>query len=148
LKNTGKLEQTSSAAILEHLQTNTLGPHRVTQALLPLLSASEDGRPALILTVSSGLGSISDNTSGGYYGYRISKAAVNMWNKSLSHELRDQKIIAVVICPGWVQTDMGGSNASLTPEASTNNIINNIIEKVTLEDTGKFISQSGKELTF
>jgi NAD(P)-dependent dehydrogenase (short-subunit alcohol dehydrogenase family) len=170
-----KFTELSTSDLLEHFQTNTLGPFRVTQAVLPLLSASEDGRPAIISTISSTLGSITQNTSGGIYAYRISKSAVNQWNKSLSQELKEH--ISIVICPGWVQTgkslslpvlffnffsflfsfhplkihffaDMGGANAALKPEESTNNIVENIFEKITIQDTGKFISHSGAEIPY
>jgi len=141
-----KFTELSTSDLLEHFQTNTLGPFRVTQAVLPLLSASSDGRPAVISTISSTLGSITDNTSGLAYGYRVSKSAVNSWNRSLSIEFKEH--IAIVICPGWVQTDMGGANAALKPEDSTKNIVENILEKVTLQDTGKFISQNGKEIPY
>jgi len=147
LKNyTVKFTDLEPSDLLEHFQTNTLGPFRVTKAVLPLLSASSDGRPAIISTISSTLGSITDNTSGQAYGYRVSKAAVNQWNRSLSQEFKEH--IAIVICPGWVQTDMGGPNAALKPEDSAKNIIENILEKVTIQDSGKFISQSSKELPY
>eukprot|EP01102_Stenamoeba_stenopodia_P010311 TRINITY_DN3095_c0_g1_i3.p1 TRINITY_DN3095_c0_g1~~TRINITY_DN3095_c0_g1_i3.p1 ORF type:complete len:249 (-),score=73.06 TRINITY_DN3095_c0_g1_i3:94-804(-) len=142
LKNyDGSIEKVPSSEILEIFETNTLGPHRVTQVLLPLIEAAGD-KPPVILSVSSTYGSIGDNTSGKCYGYRMSKAALNMWNRSLSQDLKG---LCIVLCPGWVQTDMGGANAMLTPTESTNNIAD-FIGKLTLEHTGKFFNHSGKEI--
>ncbi len=93
-----KLEQT--------LQTNLYGPIALSKGLVPLLQKSNDPR---IINVSSGMGATTD-IAGGYPSYRISKAALNAFTINLAAELRDFKINAV--CPGWVQTDMGGSSAT------------------------------------
>ena len=85
---------------------NTMGPMRVTRALLPNLTGG-DGKT--IVHITSRLGSIASNSGGGYYGYRESKAALNMFNRSLSAELRSDGVTCVVVHPGWVQTDMGGA---------------------------------------
>jgi NAD(P)-dependent dehydrogenase (short-subunit alcohol dehydrogenase family) len=70
------------------------------------------------LTLTSGMGSIADNTSGGAYAYRSSKAAVNMVMRSLANDLAPRGITCVVVNPGWVLTDIGGPNAKLTPAES------------------------------
>src|SRR5690606_31792174 len=82
-------------------EINTLGPLRVTQAALPALRA---GQSKQVVHISSRMGSIADNTSGGSYGYRASKAALNMLNRSLAHELGGEGFVCVVVHPGWVQT--------------------------------------------
>ena len=69
----------------------------------------------LIVTLTSGMGSLADNTSGGSIAYRSSKAAVNMVMRSLAIDLTSRGISCVVVNPGWVQTEMGGANATLTP---------------------------------
>ena len=94
--------------VMRTFNTNALGAVRVTRAFLPHLRRGAGKRVAHI---SSGMGSISDNTSGGAYGYRMSKAALNMASKSMSIDLRGEGIISVVLNPGWVQTDMGGASA-------------------------------------
>ncbi len=121
------------------LDVNVLGPMRVTQALLPNLSA---GDRKTIVGISSGLGSLAQNQSGGLYGYRESKVALNMFTLSLANELRDDGFIVIAMNPGWVQTDMGGENAALTPEQSISGI-RSVIDSLTPEDTGTFRVHNG-----
>ena len=121
------------------LDVNVLGPMRVTQALLPNLSAGE-GKS--IVNISSRLGSLARNDSGGLYGYRESKVALNMFTVSLANELRDDGFIVVAMNPGWVQTDMGGENAALTPEQSVSGM-RSVIKGLTPDDTGTFRVHSG-----
>jgi len=121
---------------------NTLGPMRVTDALLPNLIAA-DG--AFIVNMSSRLGSLTENTSGGYHGYRESKAALNMYSRSLAADHRDEGIIAIAVSPGWVRTDMGGPEAPLSPEESISGL-RSVIEGLSPESSGKFLNHDGTEL--
>ena len=66
--------------------------------------------------------------------------ALDMLNRSLSIEIEEEWIIAIVVNPGWVQTDMGGQHAGLNPEQSVREVIDNVLNKITIEDTGKFFS--------
>ena len=91
------------------LDVNTMGPVRVSEAFVEHVARSER---KLIVTLTSGMGSIADNTSGGSIVYRSSKAAVNMVMRSLAIDLAPRGITCVVVNPGWVQTDMGGPNAT------------------------------------
>jgi NAD(P)-dependent dehydrogenase (short-subunit alcohol dehydrogenase family) len=118
---------------------NTIGPMRVTRALLPNLRL---GGGKQIVSITSGLGSIANNTSGRYYGYRESKAALNMFNRTLSVELADDGFTCVVMSPGWVQTDMGGPNANLTPEQSISGM-KKVIDGLTPEDNGTYRNWDG-----
>ena len=99
----------------EVLDVNTMGPMRVSEAFVEHVARSDR---KLIVTLTSGMGSIADNTSGGSIAYRSSKAAVNMVMRSLAIDLASRGITCVVVNPGWVQTDMGGANATLTPAES------------------------------
>ncbi len=123
------------------LRTNTLGPLMLTKALIPHVARSDR---KLIVSLTSNLGSITDASKGemGYLGYRTSKAALNMANATMAHQLKGKGITSVVIHPGWVQTDMGGQAAPLTPDESTNSIITTI-EKLSPSDTGRFIDYKG-----
>jgi NAD(P)-dependent dehydrogenase (short-subunit alcohol dehydrogenase family) len=123
-------------------QINSLGPIRVTQALMPHLRR---GKGRKIAHVSSRMGSISDNGEGGYYGYRISKAALNMFNRSLAVELVGQGYVCVVLHPGWVRTRMGGSSAPQSPEASARGLLR-IIGRLRRQDTGRFFDYTGAEI--
>jgi NAD(P)-dependent dehydrogenase (short-subunit alcohol dehydrogenase family) len=90
------------------------------------------------------MGSIESN-QGGYYGYRASKAALNMLNKSLAAELADQGFVCVVLHPGWVQTRMGGASAPVLPVDSVSGMLS-VIEKLQPQDNGRFLDYQGKEL--
>lgn len=127
--------------LLHVMQVNAIGPMLVTQALLPSMRA---GKGRTIVSITSILGSIEGDT-GGYYGYRESKAALNMFMRSLAAELKPEKFICIPIHPGWVKTDMGGPHADLTPEASVAGI-RKVIEGLTPADSGKFWSYDGSNL--
>ncbi|MEX1025855.1 MAG: SDR family oxidoreductase [Planctomycetota bacterium] len=124
------------------LDVNTLGPMRVTDALLPRLAAAEG---AIIANMSSRLGSLSDNTSGGYGGYRESKAALNMYTRSLAAEHEDDGILAVCMSPGWVRTDMGGPDATLEPEESVRGLLQ-VLEGLEPDQSGLFWNHDGTQL--
>jgi NAD(P)-dependent dehydrogenase (short-subunit alcohol dehydrogenase family) len=124
------------------LAVNTVGPIRVTQALLPNLRA---GKMKKIINTSSVAGSISGKTRGGPYGYSESKAALNMFTRSLAGELKADGFICIVIHPGWVQTDMGGAHAAVTVADSAAGI-RSVIENLSAEDSGEFRTFEGQQL--
>ena len=126
------------------MRTNTLGPILTTRALIPNLQASQR---KLNVSITSNLGSITDAAKGqmGFIGYRTSKAALNMANAAIAHQLKDKGITSVVIHPGWVQTDMGGPQALLTPDESTASIVNTI-DALTPNDNGRFVDYKGDAL--
>src|SRR6188472_4580590 len=93
----------------------TSTPWALPEAFVDQVARSER---KLIVTLTSGMGSIADNTSGGWIAYRSSKAAVNMVMRSLAIDLAPRGITCVVVNPGWVRTDMGGPQATLTPAES------------------------------
>ena len=103
----------------EAFETNTLGAYRVIQALAPSMRAQGYGR---IVNVSSGLGQL-DDMGGGYPAYRVSKAALNALTRIFATELHSEGILVNAVCPGWVRTDMGGSQALLTPNEGVETII-------------------------
>ncbi len=138
----GTLTETDFDDVLRTYEVNTIGPMRVTRALLPNL---REGRGKTIVSITSGLGSIEKNTSGRYYGYRESKAALNMFARSLATELRDEGLICVVVAPGWVRTDMGGPNANLSPEESITGM-RAVIAKLTIADTGTYWDYDGEPM--
>ena len=124
------------------LAVNTLGPVRVVEALLPSLKA---GRLRRIVSVTSQMGSIQDNTSGGALYYRSSKAALNAAMKTLSLELRGDGFTVVVMHPGWVRTDMGGPNAPLDPRNSIT-AMRQVIDGLSPADNGRFLNYDGRDL--
>ncbi len=134
------LETLDLEVVREELEVNTLGPLRVTSALLPRL-----GPGAKIAFVSSMAGSIGDRPSGGNYGYRISKTALNMAGANLAYDLSPRGIHVALLHPGFVRTEMthGGGNVD-APEAAAG-----LIRQVDLLDasrSGRFFHADGREL--
>ena len=125
--------------IMRFMATNALAPLRLIEALLGNLRL---GARKLVVNVTSHMGSIGDNTSGSDYAYRASKAALNMFNKSLSIDLGGEGFTCIVVHPGWVQTSMGGGAAPVSVEDSACGIIE-LIDRVTPEDTGSFFDYTG-----
>jgi NAD(P)-dependent dehydrogenase (short-subunit alcohol dehydrogenase family) len=134
----GNIDYTAWAKVLD---VNTMGPLRVAEAFVDHVARSER---KLIVTLTSGMGSIADNTSGGAFAYRSSKAAVNMVVRSLAIDLAPRGITCVVVNPGWVRTDMGGSHATLTPAESVKRL-RDLIETLGPAQSGKFYNHDGRE---
>jgi NAD(P)-dependent dehydrogenase (short-subunit alcohol dehydrogenase family) len=129
-------------AWMEAFRINSMATLKLAEAFVEQVARSEK---KIIVTITSKMGSIADNTSGGSYLYRTSKAAVNAVVKSLSYDLKPRGIISVVLNPGWVQTDMGGKQAPLTVEQSIA-ALRKIISKLTIADSGKFYHYDGQEV--
>lgn len=123
---------------------NSIAPFKMAKAFTPHLSK---GQLKKVATLSSKMGSLDDNTSGGSYIYRSSKTAVNMVMKSLAIDLQDIGISVVTLHPGWVQTDMGGSNALIDTQTSVSGL-RKVIANLSLQHTGKFIAYDGKEIAW
>ena len=126
--------------ILRQFEVNTLGPLRVTMALLDNL---HQGSKVGLMT--SRMGSIADNTSGKKYGYRISKAGLNAAGKSLALDLHDRGIAVAILHPGWVQTDMTGHSGNLTVDEAAANLIARM-DELNLENSGTFWHSDGSVL--
>jgi NAD(P)-dependent dehydrogenase (short-subunit alcohol dehydrogenase family) len=135
------LEDLDFDSIREQFEVNALGPLRVTHALLALLKAGSK-----IALMTSRMGSIADNTSGSYYGYRMSKVALSMAGKSLAHDLKERGIAVAILHPGLVQTRMTNfTSGGITPEESVKGLLARI-DELTLENTGMFWHANGEVL--
>jgi NAD(P)-dependent dehydrogenase (short-subunit alcohol dehydrogenase family) len=134
-----RLRELAFDKIRHQLEINALGPLRVTEAVLPLL---HEGSKVVIVT--SLMGSMTDNGSGGFYGYRMSKAAVNAAGVSLARDLAGRKVAVLLVHPGMVKTDMTGHNG-IEPSESVRGIVARI-DELDLAKSGKFLHQSGREL--
>ena len=135
------LENLDFDSIREQFEVNALGALRVTHTLLPHLKAG-----AKVALITSRMGSIADNTSGGSYGYRMSKVALSMAGKSLSHDLKPRDIAVAILHPGLVQTRMTNFTTSgITPEASVKGLLTRIAQ-LTLDNTGTFWHCNGEVL--
>jgi len=121
-------------------EVNSLGPLRVTAALRGNL-----GEGSKVAIITSRMGSIEDNTSGGRYGYRMSKVAVNMAGRSLANDFREEGVAVGILHPGFVRTDMTGGQGLIDPPESAAGLIARIGE-LTMETTGSFRHANGEEL--
>lgn len=129
--------------MLETFRINALGPLQMAEAFVEQVARSER---KMMVAITSGMGSI-DDSSGGSYAYRASKAALNMSYHNLALDLKARGIIAFVINPGWVQTDMGGARAPLPVEASIA-AMRKVFDSMTLEQSGSFMNYKGGTLTW
>lgn len=121
---------------------NAIGPTLLARALRENVAASSERKMAAI---TSQMGSVADNSSGGYIPYRSSKAALNAAWKSLSIDLAGDGITVTLFHPGWVQTDMGGPGATLTPQDSVAGLRSQIAA-LDRSRSGRFVAYDGREL--
>jgi len=126
--------------IRRQFEVNTLGPLRITAALLANMK-----KGAKVAIVTSRMGSIADNGSGGMYGYRISKAGVNMAGVSLARDLEGRGIAVVLLHPGYVRTRMTGNTGNVGPDEAASGLIARI-DELTLADSGCFRHADGEGL--
>ncbi len=148
LNNAGVLHSDSLDAIgkdalegiYDQFRVNAVGPLLVTRALLDNLA-----KGARVGIVTSRMGSIEDNDSGGYYGYRMSKAAVNAAGKSLAMDLKGREIAVALLHPGFVRTDMTGQQGDVEPGEAAAGLIARM-DELTLETSGGFWHAKGQRL--
>ena len=125
---------------VESFITNTIGPYEVIEHFLPNILK---GRERKVVSITSKMGSIDDNTSGGPYIYRSSKTALNSMMRSLTHDLKSHNIATMTLHPGWVRTDMGGSGGWIDVKESVSGMIDQI-SNLSLQNTGQYIDYAGK----
>ncbi|MFT5924142.1 MAG: NAD(P)-dependent dehydrogenase (short-subunit alcohol dehydrogenase family) [Paraglaciecola sp.] len=134
---------------LEHMSVNTLeyqfrvnaiGPLMVTQLLRQQLV-----KGAKVALITSRMGSVTDNASGGYYGYRMSKAALNIAGVSLAHDLKEQEVAVALLHPGYVQTEMVNNGGDISAAVAVERLMQRI-EELNLNNTGSFWHSSGEVL--
>jgi len=124
------------------LEANTIAPYMMAETFADNVAASDR---RVIAVVSSKVGSIADNSSGGGYIYRSSKTAVNQVVKSLSIDLRERGISVIALHPGWVKTEMGGPNALISAEESAAGL-KEVLLDTNLDNSGRFINYDGSEI--
>jgi NAD(P)-dependent dehydrogenase (short-subunit alcohol dehydrogenase family) len=135
-----KLGKLDAAAIRKQFEVNALAPLRLTDALRDRL-----GKGAKVALVTSRMGSIDDNTSGGAYGYRMSKAALNMAGKSLALDLKERGVAVTILHPGMVSTDMIGGHGGIPPRDSARGLAARI-DELTMGTSGGFWHVNGERL--
>ncbi|MEJ2363832.1 MAG: SDR family oxidoreductase [Deltaproteobacteria bacterium] len=129
--------------LARNLEVNVGGPLMISRTLYPLL---QRGKEKKIINISSQMGSI-QLTDGGATPFRVSKAALNMLSRNQAIEYKEAGIAVVIVHPGWVKTDMGGPAAPMTVAESTRKIFQ-IIEMISLSNTGEFISVTGDRIPY
>ena len=133
---------TDYAEWVQAFRVNTMAPLKMAESFASQIARSDQ---KTIVTITSKMGSIADNGSGGSYLYRSSKAGVNRVVKSLAVDLKPLGITSVVLHPGWVKTDMGGPNALISTEQSVSGM-REVIGRLTLADSGRFFGFDGREI--
>ena len=126
--------------IRSQFEINTLGPLRVTEALIEKLASG-----AKIAMMSSRMGSVTDNTSGSSYGYRISKAGLNIASVSLAHDLKSKGVALAILHPGYVKTEMTGMSGNMDTEESVSGLMQRI-DGLSLDNSGTFWHSNGEVL--
>lgn len=127
-------------SVREQFEVNALAPLRVARQLVPALANG-----AKIALMTSRMGSIADNGSGGSYGYRMSKAALNAMGMSLARDLKSRGIAVAILHPGYVRTDMTGGSGNVDPADAARMLIERI-DGLNLENTGTFWHANGEQL--
>ena len=135
-----RLESLDFSAIQRQMEVNAYGPLRVTQKLAALLA-----RGSKVALITSRMGSIGDNGSGSYYGYRMSKAALNAAGKSLAIDLSARGVLVAILHPGMVKTEMTGGHGNVEPEDAARGLLARI-DGLTSENTGTFWHANGEVL--
>jgi NAD(P)-dependent dehydrogenase (short-subunit alcohol dehydrogenase family) len=134
------LDDMDFESMRQQFEVNALGPLRVTHSLIPTLK-----RGAKIALITSRMGSIADNESGGRYGYRMSKAALNIAGVSLAKDLEALGIAVAILHPGYVRTDMTNQSGLIDPEESVAGLLKQI-DQLTLDNSGSFWHTNGELL--
>ncbi len=124
------------------LEVNLLSPFKVATAFHDHIAQSEK---KLLIMMSSDLGSVEQNTFGGFYSYRASKAALNIISKGMSVDWKDLSVIA--LAPGWCKTYLGGEEADIQPDESVEKQ-QDMFEKITSKNSGMFLDRFGKEVSW
>lgn len=127
---------------LDLFNVNVVGPVKLATALKDNVAKSQTKK---MVVISSQVGSIAENDSGSMMYYRTSKAAVNQAWHSLAQQWQDEGLTLAMLHPGWVQTDMGGANADLTPKESVEGM-RSVIDGLSRDQNGRFYDYSGREI--
>ena len=138
----GPLGSIDTEEWIESFKINTIAPYVVIESFLDQVIRS---RQKKIVSITSKMGSIDDNTSGGSYMYRTSKTALNSMMRSMTYDLESKEISTLTLHPGWVKTDMGGSNAWINSTESVTGMIQQI-EKLSQKNSGEYVDYSGKTI--
>ena len=129
---------------LESFKINTIAPYQIVEAFLNQITNSDLKK---VISITSKMGSIDDNTSGGSYIYRSSKTALNSMMQSLSHDLKHHGIATLTLHPGWVRTDMGGMGGWIDAYESVQGMIKQI-DKLTIDNSGRYVDYAGKSINW
>ena len=127
-------------SLRRQFEVNAIGPLRVAQALMGRLTAG-----AKIVIMTSRMGSVTDNDSGGYYGYRASKAAVNAIGKTLAIDLRPRAVSVYLLHPGYVATDMVGGSGDIKPDVAAQRMVE-LVDRLGAKESGSFWHSNGSPL--
>jgi short-subunit dehydrogenase len=129
---------------IESFKVNTIAPYQMVENFLNQIMNSDLKK---VVSITSKMGSIDDNTSGGSYIYRSSKTALNSMMRCLTHDLKNQGVATLTLHPGWVRTDMGGPGGWIDSFESVQGMIKQI-DKLTIDDSGNYLDYAGKSINW
>ena len=129
---------------IESFKVNTIAPYQIVENFLNQIMNSDLKK---VVSITSKMGSIDDNTSGGSYIYRSSKTALNSMMRCLTHDLKNQGVATLTLHPGWVRTDMGGPGGWIDSFESVQGMIKQI-DKLTIDDSGNYLDYAGKSINW
>ena len=129
---------------IESFKVNSIAPYQIVENFLNQIMNSDLKK---VVSITSKMGSIDDNTSGGSYIYRSSKTALNSMMRCLTHDLKNQGVATLTLHPGWVRTDMGGPGGWIDSFESVQGMIKQI-DKLTIDDSGNYLDYAGKSINW
>jgi NAD(P)-dependent dehydrogenase (short-subunit alcohol dehydrogenase family) len=136
-----KLSELDPKEVLHMMHINAVAPILMVKHFLALMKKSRNPK---VVSISSWLGSLAEKQNGGNYSYCASKAALNMLSRAMAFDVVRDGVTAIVVNPGWVRTDMGGSRAKLSPADSVKGILD-VVDGISPRDAGKFYQWDGSE---
>ena len=134
------IDELDAEELTNMVNVNATSPILLANALKDVMAQSEN---PMVVNISSWMSSITIKKDGGNYSYAVSKAALNMMNRAFANDVKPLGITSVVVNPGWVQTDMGGAKAALSPQESISSMIKSVVNEVGLEQSGEFFNYDG-----
>jgi len=152
-KGHSSLDEQTPESLMEHFKANCVAPVMITKTFIPLLKSAAAKNPnqnpsigrAAVIMISTKMASVAENTSGGSYQYRLSKAALNMASKSLALDLAKEHILVMPLHPGWVRTRMGGPQGLIDEKESIAGMLK-VMRQLTEADVGQFYDYKGEKI--
>ncbi|KAF1954830.1 NAD(P)-binding protein [Byssothecium circinans] len=142
--NPKSFEETTAQELEESLASAVVGPFLTTKTFLPMLRQAKDPK---VVNITSNMGSISDNTSGGRLAYRVSRAAQNQLSRTIAKDFEKEGIVCIALHPGWIKTRLSNFSGHMGPDEAAGKLIA-VIDGAGMDQSGRFWHRDGQELTW